>query len=382
MVTDVEVQARTTGDGRRWTLRPARPTDARGLARLFDDVRQEGRWLVTPPSAVSQPSEAFFIGEMLRTGDGLALVAEADGDPIGTVQISPEQRGEQPRRHAQHRGGRWLAGRRHRLGPGASRPGWAREQGLLKVALAVFPDNARAIAVYEHAGFVREGLRASKYRADGGVLRDELLMAWFPDSAEVSRERHRRRAARGFDAWAGDYDRYRPTYPRSCSRNRLALPIPRQPHVVDLGAGTGRASLAMAELGWRVTAVEPGKPMLDVLRGSAANEGLLVSTVQATAEETGLDPPRPTWSPPPGFHWFDKDRALGEAARILKPSGGLALFWNVRDAERSPFLAEYADLLRRANEHGRSGVGRYESVGKDETRKALEAHAASSTSRN
>ena len=33
MVTDVETQARTTGDGRRWTLRPARPTDARGLAR-------------------------------------------------------------------------------------------------------------------------------------------------------------------------------------------------------------------------------------------------------------------------------------------------------------------------------------------------------------
>ena len=90
MVTDMEVQARTTGDGRRWTLRPARPTDARGLARLFNAVRQEGRcWC--PPSAVSQPSEAFFIGEMLRTGDGLALVAEADGEPIGTVQISLER---------------------------------------------------------------------------------------------------------------------------------------------------------------------------------------------------------------------------------------------------------------------------------------------------
>src|SRR4029078_11337720 len=39
MVTAVEVQARTTGDGRHWTLRPARPTDSRGLARLFDAVR-------------------------------------------------------------------------------------------------------------------------------------------------------------------------------------------------------------------------------------------------------------------------------------------------------------------------------------------------------
>jgi SAM-dependent methyltransferase len=184
--------------------------------------------------------------------------------------------------------------------------------------------------------------------------------------------------ARGFDAWAGDYDRYRPTYPEELFQAiAQRLPIPRQPHVVDLGAGTGRASLAMAELGWRVTAVEPGKPMLDVLRGSAANQGLLVSTVQATAEETGLDAESADLvTAAQAFHWFDKDRALSEAARILRPSGGLALFWNVRDAERSPFLAEYADLLRRANASTDDpGVGRYESVGKEETRKALEAHA-------
>jgi hypothetical protein len=30
---------------------------------------------------------------------------------------------------------------------------------------------------------VREGLRRRQYRADCDVLRDELLMAWFPDEA-------------------------------------------------------------------------------------------------------------------------------------------------------------------------------------------------------
>ena len=185
--------------------------------------------------------------------------------------------------------------------------------------------------------------------------------------------------ARGFDAWAGDYDRYRPSYPDELFELiAQQLPLPRQPHVVDLGAGTGRASLAMAERGWRVTAVEPGKPMLDLLRGRASNEGLLISTVQANAEDTGLDPASADLvNAAQAFHWFDKDRALREAARILKPSGGLALFWNVRDGERSPFLAEYADLLRRSNASTDDpGVGRYESVGKDETRQALEAHSA------
>jgi SAM-dependent methyltransferase len=187
--------------------------------------------------------------------------------------------------------------------------------------------------------------------------------------------------ARGFDAWADDYDRFRPGYPDELFEViAQQLPIPRHPHVVDLGAGTGRASLAMAELGWRVTAVEPGKPMLELLLGRAANQGLLVSSVQATAEETGLEPASADLvTAAQAFHWFDKDRALREAARILKPSGGLALFWNVRDAERAPFLADYADLLRSItnDDAGRYESGLAEATGlPDETRQAIEAHAA------
>jgi RimJ/RimL family protein N-acetyltransferase len=47
------------------------------------------------------------------------------------------------------------------------------------VTLGVFPDNERAIAVYEKRGFVREGLRRQQFRS-GDVYRDEVLMAWFP----------------------------------------------------------------------------------------------------------------------------------------------------------------------------------------------------------
>ena len=176
------MRARPASDGRRWTLRPARPTDSRGLARLFADVRREGRWLVTPPSAVSQPSEAFFIGEMIRGEDGLMLVAEADGETIGNVLVSIERNVV-----SSHVGTLSIVvaeGWRD-VGVGSAMvraaQDWAMAHGLLKVALAVFPDNERAIAVYERAGFVREGLRRRQYRADGDVLRDELLMAWFPD---------------------------------------------------------------------------------------------------------------------------------------------------------------------------------------------------------
>ena len=183
--------------------------------------------------------------------------------------------------------------------------------------------------------------------------------------------------ARAFDAYAGEYERFRPAYPDELFQTVAdRLQLPERPVVVDLGAGTGRASLAMAERGWRVTAVEPGKPMLDVLRGEATNAGLLLSTVQASAEETGLDPQSADLvTAAQSFHWFEMDRAMAEIARILRPTGGVALFWNVRDAERSPLLAEYAELLSRHASAG-ADTGRYETVGRIETGRAFERHAA------
>jgi RimJ/RimL family protein N-acetyltransferase len=181
-VTAIEVAQRTAADGRRWTLRPARPTDARALARLFAEVRAEGRWLVTPPSAISEPGEAFFIGEMIRGSGSLALVAEADADVVGNVLISRERSAI-----TDHMGTLSIcvarAWRDVGVGSDLMRAAldWARGSGLAKVALGVFPDNERAIAVYEHVGFVREGLRRRQYRGEGGVFRDEVLMAWFPE---------------------------------------------------------------------------------------------------------------------------------------------------------------------------------------------------------
>lgn len=174
-------EARVARDGRRWTLRPARPTDGRALARVFAEVRAEGRWLITTPGAVSEPSEAFWIAEMIRAAEHLVLVAEADGEVIGNVLVSID-RGVA----TEHIGVLSITivqGWRD-IGIGseliAAAQRWARERGLRKVSLGVFPDNDRAVAVYEHAGFVREGLRRDQYRS-GETYRDEVLMAWFPD---------------------------------------------------------------------------------------------------------------------------------------------------------------------------------------------------------
>lgn len=180
-------QAMTARDGRRWTLRPGRPTDGRALARLFADVRAEGRWLITTPGAVSEPSEAFWISEMIRADEHLVLVAESDGEVVGNVLVSVD-RG----RATEHIGvlSILLADGWRDVGIGseliAAAQRWSLERGLRKLSLGVFPDNARALAVYVRAGFVREGVRRLQYRS-GDVFRDEVLMAWFPTDEEKHR---------------------------------------------------------------------------------------------------------------------------------------------------------------------------------------------------
>jgi SAM-dependent methyltransferase len=45
------------------------------------------------------------------------------------------------------------------------------------------------------------------------------------------------------------------------------------------------------------------------------------------------------------FHWFDAARARREFARILRAPGFVALFWNSRHSDTTPFLRAYEDLL-------------------------------------
>jgi SAM-dependent methyltransferase len=44
------------------------------------------------------------------------------------------------------------------------------------------------------------------------------------------------------------------------------------------------------------------------------------------------------------FHWFREGDALREIHRVLRPGGGIALIWNVRD-ERNPVQAALSEVI-------------------------------------
>jgi SAM-dependent methyltransferase len=98
-----------------------------------------------------------------------------------------------------------------------------------------------------------------------------------------------------------------------------------------------------------------------------------VATVQASAEATGLSPALADLATAAqSFHWFDREAALTEMARIVRPGGGVAIFWNTRDADASPFLADYRALLDRYVEG--AGTDRDREAANSENRALFAAH--------
>jgi SAM-dependent methyltransferase len=142
-----------------------------------------------------------------------------------------------------------------------------------------------------------------------------------------------------FGANADAYERARPAWPAQAAR-WLAPGAPRL--VVELGAGTGKLTRALAATGRTVVAVEPDGRMLDVLRGLEL-EG--VRAVHGSAEAVPLgDGEADAVVAGSSLHWFDLDVAFAEAHRVLRPGGTLGFGWNHRDGSH-PAMALVAAAI-------------------------------------
>ncbi|WP_036565562.1 class I SAM-dependent methyltransferase [Nocardioides halotolerans] len=144
--------------------------------------------------------------------------------------------------------------------------------------------------------------------------------------------------ARSFGGVADAYDRGRPTYPREAA---VWLTSDRPLTVLELGAGTGKLTAQLVDLGHDVHATEPDPAMLAVLSKRLPD----VRVSQATAEEIPAgDSSYDVVVSAQAFHWFDPDKALPEIARVLRPRGHLSLVWNQRD-ERIPWVKRLGRLI-------------------------------------
>jgi SAM-dependent methyltransferase len=156
----------------------------------------------------------------------------------------------------------------------------------------------------------------------------------------------RARRAVSFGARAAEYARGRPGYPAVAVR--FCLPE-EATKVLDLGAGTGKLTERLLELGLDVVAVEPLPEMRALippaalaLDGSAEAIPLPDSAVDAVLVGQA-------------FHWFERDAALAEIARVLRPGGTLGLLWNLID-KGEPWVAEIAEIVHESSHRAEAGA--------------------------
>lgn len=138
-------------------------------------------------------------------------------------------------------------------------------------------------------------------------------------------------ASRGYGTCSDEYERARPGYPEAALAALAAQVTPAEDATtVEVGAGTGKLTRPLCDLGRRVVAVEPVEAMRQRLAGVAPD----AAVVGATAEQLPLRP-RSAGAvvAATAFHWFATDRTVTELARVLRPGGGLALLWNNPDRE-------------------------------------------------
>lgn len=153
---------------------------------------------------------------------------------------------------------------------------------------------------------------------------------------------------RRFSNRAADYVRYRPGYPpKLLDILRREAGLNATSAVADIGSGTGILCRMLLENGNLVYGVEPNEAMRAAAEQQLAGHANFHS-ISGTAEATTLpDRSVDLITAAQAFHWFDAERARSEFARILKPGGAVAIVWNERRTESTPFLRDYEQLIRK-----------------------------------
>lgn len=115
---------------------------------------------------------------------------------------------------------------------------------------------------------------------------------------------------------------------------------------VEVGAGTGKATVSFAARGLDIVAIEPSAAMAEVARRNTAGFKVRVAQTSfedwpATGETFRLLYSATAW------HWITPEVRYVKAAQVLAPGGAIALFWHRVQWQGERLRDELEDLYQR-----------------------------------
>jgi SAM-dependent methyltransferase len=127
-----------------------------------------------------------------------------------------------------------------------------------------------------------------------------------------------------FDGIADLYDRVRPTYPETLF-DELFARLPDSPEVLEVGPGTGQATVSLLARDAHVTAVELGPNMAARLRQKFDDDRQLDVVVSSfedvEVKNRGFD----LVIAASAYHWVEETARLEKPIELLRPDGWLAI---------------------------------------------------------
>jgi SAM-dependent methyltransferase len=162
-----------------------------------------------------------------------------------------------------------------------------------------------------------------------------------------------------FGAVAEEYDRFRPTYPERLFDDLVELAgLDGSAPVLEVGTGTGKATVLLAARGIPVLGIEPSVEMAAVARRNASRFG----NVEIEIEESDFE----RWDPrgrrfplvlsAQAWHWVEPEAGFAKVRDVLLPGGWLAVCWNrfawEKSELREPLVKAYYSAAPELKEAG------------------------------
>jgi SAM-dependent methyltransferase len=153
-----------------------------------------------------------------------------------------------------------------------------------------------------------------------------------------------------FDKVAELYQAARPDYPHELFDD-VAAGLAAAGSILEIGAGSGKATEGFLRRRFSVVAIEPGEDLIRVAKERLAELGR-VRFVPSTFE--AWKPEKPSFDlvvAAQSIHWVPAEIAFPKAAATLRPGGRIAVFGNVPMQLPQPFREDLARIhLRHAGD--------------------------------
>lgn len=149
-----------------------------------------------------------------------------------------------------------------------------------------------------------------------------------------------------FDIFANNYDDVRPGYPSQMYEDiQKICAVSEKSNLLEIGAGSGIATVELAKFGCRIVGIEPGANLVNIAQKKVSKYPK-VEVKEAMFEDFQLEEKFDLTLALTSFHWISENEKYKKVFDSLKDDGSFVIVWNSFLQSDSPVVREINSLYQ------------------------------------